>query len=67
MKTTPLTRTFVFVLASSVFSLGYAQEKLVGPKPDIKFDGSAIGDGSGRQLVSYADVIEPVQKAVVSV
>jgi serine protease Do/serine protease DegQ len=67
MKTTPLTRTVVFVLASSVFSLGYAQEKLVGPKPDIKFDGSAIGDGSGRQLVSYADVIEPVQKAVVSV
>ena len=67
MKTYLFTRTCVFVLASALFSPGYAEEKSVGPKPDLKFDGSAIGEGGGRQLTSYADVIEPVQKAVVSV
>ena len=67
MKTNLFSRTCVVVLATSLLSFGYAEEKAVAAKPDIKFDQSPIGDGGGRQLVSYADVVEPVQKAVVSV
>ncbi len=67
MKTQLFTRTCAVVLASALFTLGHAEEKPAGSKPDIKFDAAAIGDGGGRQLLSYADVIEPVQKAVVSV
>ena len=67
MKTNLFSRTCVVLLATSLFSISCAQEKNVVSKPDIKFDTSAIGEGGGRQLVSYADVVEPVQKAVVSV
>jgi len=67
MNTNSLSRTLVVVLATSLLSFSHAEEKPTGPKPDIKYDASAISDGGGRQLVSYADVVEPVQKAVVSV
>ncbi|HEY8933160.1 MAG TPA: Do family serine endopeptidase [Rariglobus sp.] len=67
MKTRLLARALVVVMAASLCSLGCAQEKPAAPKPDIKFDGSPVGDGGGRLVTSYADVVEPVQKAVVSV
>jgi serine protease Do len=67
MKTKLLSRALVAVMATSLFSIGCAQEKPAAPKPDIKFDNSAVGDGGGRFVTSYADVVEPVQKAVVSV
>jgi Do/DeqQ family serine protease len=69
MKTNLLSRALVALLATSLFSVGCAQEKsaAAAPKPDIKFDASAVGDGGGHLVTSYADVVEPVQKAVVSV
>jgi serine protease Do len=67
MKTKLLSRALVVVMATSLFSIGCAQEKPAAPKPDIKFDNSSVGDGGGRFITSYADVVEPVQKAVVSV
>ena len=62
-----LSRALVVVMTTSLFSIGCAQEKPSAPKPDIKFDSSPVGDGGGRFITSYADVVEPVQKAVVSV
>src|SRR4051794_5056299 len=39
-----------------------------GGKPDVKIDNSPVSDGTKSGLVmSYADVLEPAQKAVVSV
>jgi len=67
MKTTFLSRAIAAALAVSLFSISSAQEKSAAPKPDIKFDSSPVGDGGGRVVTSYADVVEPVQKAVVSV
>jgi len=67
MKTRLLPRALVVVMAASLCSLGCAQEKPAAPKPDIKFDSSPVGEGGSRLVSSYADVVEPVQKAVVSV
>lgn len=36
-------------------------------KPDLKMDSSPVSDSKGPVVTSYADVIEPVQKCVVSV
>jgi len=67
MKTNLLSRALVAVLATSLLSTGFAQEKsAAAPKPDIKIDTSAVGEAKGI-VTSYADAIEPVQKAVVSV
>ncbi len=71
MKTKFIPRALAVALAASLFSIGCAQEKpssaaaTGSPKPDLKVDTSPIGDG--RIATSYADVVEPVQKAVVSV
>lgn len=67
MKTKLLSRALVVVMTTSLFSIGYAQEKPSTPKPELKLDSSPVGDGGGRLVTSYADVVEPVQKAVVSV
>lgn len=67
MKTKFLSRALAVVMAASLFSIGCAQEKPSAPKPDLKVDTSPVGDGGGRLVTSYADVVEPVQKAVVSV
>jgi serine protease Do/serine protease DegQ len=44
-----------------------AKEAAVPRKPSLRIDTSPVGDGKTSMVVSYADVIEPVQKAVVSV
>ena len=44
-----------------------AKEAAVAKKPALRFDTTPVGDGKSPMVVSYADVIEPVQKAVVSV
>lgn len=36
-------------------------------RPTVKVDGSPIADARGGVVLSYADVVEPVQKAVVSI
>jgi len=38
-----------------------------GPKPVLKIDLSPLNDGKSPAVLSYADVVEPVQKAVVSI
>jgi serine protease Do len=67
MKTNLLPRGLAALLAVSLFSIGCAQEKTSAPKPDIKLDSSPVGEGVGNRIASYADVVEPVQKGVVSV
>lgn len=70
MKTKFLSRALAVAMAASLFSIGCAQEKSAPastPKPDIKVDTSPVGDGGGKLVTSYADIVEPVQKAVVSV
>jgi serine protease Do/serine protease DegQ len=37
------------------------------PKPVLSIDASPVGDGKAPVVTSYADIVEPVQKAVVSV
>jgi serine protease Do/serine protease DegQ len=37
------------------------------PKPVLKIDLSPLNDGKSAPVMSYADVVEPVQKAVVSI
>jgi serine protease Do len=66
MKTHFYSRACVAVLAVALLPLSYAQEKTAVAKTDIKFDNTPVSEG-GSRLVSYADVVEPVQKAVVSV
>ncbi len=67
MKTRLHSLLLVVALASLSAPFGYSQTRTAAAKPDIKFDGSPLGDGGGRRVTSYADVVEPVQKAVVSV
>lgn len=44
-----------------------AQDRAVKKQPALRLDSSGVGEGKAPALVSYADVIESVQKAVVSV
>lgn len=44
-----------------------AKERPAQPKPTLTLDGSPVTDGQPAVLTSYADILEPVQKAVVSV
>ena len=37
------------------------------PKPTLKVDSTPVTDGKSPLVASYADVVAPVQKAVVSV
>lgn len=66
MKTRLLASTGLAVLSLALLPACRAED--TKPKLDLKVDGSALTDtaGSGRAS-SYADVIQPVQKAVVSV
>ncbi|HEU5081659.1 MAG TPA: Do family serine endopeptidase [Opitutaceae bacterium] len=44
-----------------------APEAKPKPQPKLRLDSSPVNDGKGPGLVTYADVIAPVQKAVASV
>lgn len=67
MKITFLSRALAAMMAVSLFSIGCAEEKPSTPKPELKLDASPVGENSGKLITSYADIIDPVQKAVVSV
>lgn len=67
MKTTLVSRALAALLAATLLTIGCAQEKPAGPKPDLKLDPSPVSEGAGQLVTSYADVVEPVQRAVVSV
>jgi len=68
MKIRPLSSLFALVVAVSAFSPGFAaEEKKSLPQPDLKIDRSPVAAGPENRVASYADVVEPAQKAVVSV
>ncbi|MDO8544916.1 MAG: Do family serine endopeptidase [Opitutaceae bacterium] len=73
MKPSFLTRTFLTVLlACSAASAATTRETKKAPpvankKPALKIDDSPVGASKPGMVASYADVVEPVQKAVVSI
>ena len=54
------------VVVATALLLAGAKEA-PSPKPTLKTDPSPVNDGKSGLVVSYADVIEPVQKTVVSI
>ena len=58
----------VFILGFSAALLASAQDKdATTDKPVLKVDLSPVSEGSHGVVASYADIVEPVQEAVVSV
>jgi Do/DeqQ family serine protease len=66
------TRLFASVLAASAFGLSVAA-RADGPAPapvkmpELHKDSSPVNDGKASGIASYADIVEPVQRAVVSI
>ncbi|MBK9989296.1 MAG: Do family serine endopeptidase [Verrucomicrobia bacterium] len=52
---------------SAAENAGTPKEPASTPKPALAIDATPVGDGKAPVLTSYADIVEPVQKAVVSV
>lgn len=69
MKPKLLSSLFVVAAVASAFSLGLvAKESAAARKaPTLRVDSTPVSDGKSPVVASYADIIEPVQKAVVSV
>jgi len=63
---TPVNRCLALVLAGCFTSASFAAEA-VKSQPKLSIDNSPVTEGKTPGLVTYADVIAPVQKAVVSV
>jgi serine protease Do/serine protease DegQ len=60
-------KTLVSLLALVLTPLLLAGAKETLPKPVLRVDASPVSDGKSGVVASYADVVGPVQKAVVSV
>ena len=60
-------KVFVSLLSLALTPLVLAAAKDTLPKPVLKVDPSPVGAGGPGVVTSYADVVGPVQKAVVSV
>ena len=58
-----------FAAVVSAFALGLAAGKdpSAAPKPALRRDFSPVADGKSPVVASYADIVEPVQRAVVSI
>jgi serine protease Do/serine protease DegQ len=69
MKSTFFSRTLAVALVVSAFSIGLFAEAVVAKHqaPVLRTDPSPVSDRNSPVVTSYADVVEPVQKAVVSV
>ncbi len=63
MKSTILAVLLPLALAAA----GHAAAREPLPKPSLRVDSSPVGEGRPGAVASYADVVEPVQHAVVSV
>jgi Do/DeqQ family serine protease len=59
----------LLLLLSLFLSTAFAANKEEAPakKPNLRVDASPVSDGKSTVVSSYADVIEPVQKTVVSI
>jgi Do/DeqQ family serine protease len=75
MKSRSLASTAILTAFASAFGLalaargapGDATPSPMGKMPEIKRDSSALNDGKSAVILSYADVLEPVEKEVVSI
>jgi len=66
MKFTIFSGALATALLASV--LGLQAQKVTAKKPELKLDSSPVSEGArAGEVVSYADRVEPVQRAVVSV
>lgn len=58
----------VFAAIVGAFALGLlAKDATTAAKPALRTDNSPVSEGKSAVVTSYADVVEPVQKAVVSI
>src|ERR1039458_4553149 len=78
MKSKLLSRLAILAAFASAVGLGLAAKDAPDPKqakqaaapnkkPELRLDASPVSDGKSAVVTSYADVIESVQKAVVSI
>jgi serine protease Do/serine protease DegQ len=69
MKSKFFSSLLVIAAVASALSLGlFAKESPAARKaPDLRVDNTPVADGKSGLVSSYADIVEPVQKAVVSV
>ena len=68
MKSKLFSTVFALIAALPLLGVGLVAKDAVAPKkPTLRIDTTPVGDGKSAMVASYADVIEPVQKAVVSV
>ena len=59
-------KVFSSLLAASVLAAALIT-RAATVKPTLRVDSSPVGDGKAGVVTSYADVVEPVQKAVVTI
>ena len=58
----------LFILGTSAALLeGAKEQEATADKPVLKFDATPVSQGNSGVVTSYADIVEPVQEAVVSV
>lgn len=62
-----LSRSLILFIFAAVFFTGLNGKEGSGIQPVLKIDPSPVVEGKASGVVSYADVIEPVQKSVVSI
>src|SRR5688500_11892050 len=65
MKSKIVSSVIYLGAASAAFAIGLAGKNR--KVPDLKVDSTPIAETKAPGIASYADVVEPVQKAVVSV
>ena len=61
---------FLAVAASLALSLAQGHAATLdarGPKPQLRTDPTPVASSPGGPVASYADVVEPVERAVVSI
>jgi Do/DeqQ family serine protease len=62
-----VTRIVLVAFAAAAVSPVWAAEKKAAAQPKLMIDSTPVTEGKAPGLVTYADVVAPVQKAVVSV
>lgn len=68
MKIPFLSRFVLFGIATGTLALAATRDLPKSRKaPELKIDNTPVSDGRASLVTSYADVVEPIQKAVVSV
>ena len=72
MKSKLLSTLVAVAAIAAAFTFGLAAKDakdVAAPrkKPELRIDNSPVSDGKSPVVTSYADVVEPVQKAVVSI